>query len=251
MNKISERKVAVVTGGTSGIGRAVSLQLAKEGYRVLALYLRDRANADELTEMARQRDLQIETIRGDLTHPERFASIVEEIKAKTSQVDVLVHSAASGVHRASMELSPKHLSWTFEINVFAFHQLMTELRPMIPSGGRVIGVTSSGATRVIPFYSAVGASKGAMESLFRHYAQELAGQGIGTNLVCPGLVLTSAVEAFPDREARIRKTIEATPSGRLTTPDDVAGVVSFLCSPAAAQIVGQTIVVDGGKTLWS
>ena len=90
-----------------------------------------------------------------------------------------------------------------------------------------------------------------MESLFRHYAHEWAPQGIAVNLVCPGLVLTDAVEAFPDKETRTQKTIDVTPTGRLTTPDDVAKLVSFLCSPVAGQIIGQTITIDGGKTLIS
>jgi enoyl-[acyl-carrier protein] reductase III len=121
----------------------------------------------------------------------------------------------------------------------------------MPRGGRVIGVTSSGGTKVIPYYAAVGSSKGALESLFRHYAYELAPKGIIVNCVCPGLVLTDAIDAFPDREARIEKTKAATPSGSLIVPEEVANVISFLCQPEASNIVGQTIVLDGGKTLLS
>ena len=118
-------------------------------------------------------------------------------------------------------------------------------------GSKIVGITSSGGTRVIPYYAAVGASKGAMESLFRHYAAELAPKGINVNMVCPGLVLTDAVDAFPDKEERLDKVLKATPSGKLCTPEDVASVVEFLCSAESAQIVGQTIVIDGGKTLSS
>jgi enoyl-[acyl-carrier protein] reductase III len=122
---------------------------------------------------------------------------------------------------------------------------------MMNSGDRIVGITSSGGVRVVPYYAAVGSSKGALESLLRHYASELAPNGISVNMVCPGTVLTDAVDAFPDRDARIKKSIDATPSGRLTTPEEVADVVKFLCGPAAAQIIGQTIVIDGGKTLSS
>ena len=80
---------------------------------------------------------------------------------------------------------------------------------------------------------------------------ELASKGIAVNMVCPGTVMTDAVDAFPDRDARLKKSIDATPSGRLTTPEEVSNVVNFLCGPAAAQIIGQTIVIDGGKTLSS
>lgn len=248
---MSSKKTALITGGTRGIGRAVSLSLAEQGYQVFALYGRDRNSAQELETLAQEKNLQIRTLRGDLTHPEKFKVLLEELRSLVTQIDIVVHCAASGVHKKSMELTLKHMSWTFDINVFAIHHLIQSVLDLIPQGGRIVGVTSSGGTRVIPYYAAVGASKGALESLFRHYAAELAPQGIAVNCVCPGLVLTEAVEAFPDKEARLQKTMDATPSGRLTTPEDVAQVVSFLCSPAAAQIIGQTIVVDGGKTLSS
>lgn len=244
-------KNAIVTGGTRGIGRAVSLQLAQMGYQVFAMYGRNREAAEELVKFATSQNLKIETLRGDLTHSEKFENLLNEINSKTNQVDVIVHCAASGVHRPAMDLSKKHLNWTLDINVFAIHTLIQGLVEKMPSGSRIIAVTSSGGTRVIPFYAAVGASKGALESLFRHYASELAPKGIAVNCVCPGLVLTDAVDAFPDRESRVQKTLDSTPSGRLTTPEDVANVIAFLCTPAASQIIGQTLVIDGGKTLSS
>jgi enoyl-[acyl-carrier protein] reductase III len=244
-------KIATVTGGTRGIGRAVSLNLARDGYRVFALYGRDRAAADALVKDAAAQDLPVETIRGDLTRPEKLKAIVDEIRAKVTHVDAIIHCAASGVHRDAAQLSVKHLTWTFEINVFAIHSLIQALLDVMPRGSRIVGITSAGGVRVVPYYAAVGSSKGALESLFRHYASELAPRGIAVNLVCPGLVLTDSLDAFPDREARLKKTIEATPTGRLTTPEDVAQVVSFLVSPASAQVIGQTIVIDGGKTLSS
>ncbi len=244
-------KVAVVTGGTRGIGRAISLDLAKNGAQVFALYGRDRQSADELTALAQKDGSKIITIRGDLTHPEKFKETVGEIKAQAPKVDFVVHCAASGVHKEAIDLTLKHLRWTFDINVFAIHQLLQELVPLMPRNSRVIGITSSGGTRVIPYYAAVGSSKGALESLFRHYAHEWAPKGIAVNLVCPGLVLTDAVEAFPDKDNRTKKSIDATPSGRLTTPEDVAGLVDFLCSDLGSQIIGQTIAIDGGKTLIS
>lgn len=244
-------KTAVVTGGTRGIGRAVSLELARRGAHVFSLYARDRNSADELLKIAEEENLSIKCIRGDLTHPEKSKEVITELKSVVTEVNILVHCAASGVHKSAIDLSLKHMKWTFDINVFAIHNLLQEIFPLIPSGGRVIGVTSSGGTRVIPYYAAVGSSKGAMESLFRHYAFEWAPKGITVNCVCPGLVLTDAVEAFPDKESRTQKSVDATPTGRLTTPFDVAQLVGFLCSPLASQIVGQTITVDGGKTLIS
>lgn len=244
-------KIGVVTGGTRGIGRAVSLKLARQGAKVFALYGRDSKSAAELDELANKENLSITCIKGDLCNDEKFQMVVDAIRGATSEVHFLVHCAASGVHRNALDLSLKHLRWTFEINVFAIHHLLQSLIDIMPRGSRVIGVTSSGGTRVIPYYAAVGSSKGALESLFRHYAYELAPKGVAVNLVCPGLVLTEAIDAFPDREARVEKAKGATPTGELVVPEDVAEVVSFLCEPQAAQIVGQTLVIDGGKTLLS
>lgn len=243
------RRVAVVTGGTRGIGRAISMALAESGAVVYAVFARNRESAGTLTEAAASRGLDVRCLRADLTEDQMFRDCVEAIRKETDRVDVVVHSAASGVHRDVTALTPKHLAWTFGINVFAIHRLLLELVPLMPRGGRIVGITSQGGTRVVRQYGAVGASKGALESLLRHYAQELAARGITVNMVSPGMVITEAVEALPGKEERLRSALSGTPSGRLTTPEDVAAVVSFLCSPAAEQIIGQTIVVDGGRGL--
>ena len=251
MNKTLAGKNAVVTGGTRGIGKALSLALARSGAKVYALYARDRKAAEELTQLAQSEGLSIECIRGDLTDAEHLKAVTDRIRGECDKLDIVLHSAASGVHRKAEELSLKHLRWTFEINVFAFHELVRTLFDKIPPGGRIIAITSSGGTRVIPFYTAVGSSKGALEALMRHYAAEFAPKGVAVNCICPGLVLTDAVQAFPDKENRPEAALRATPSASLTTPEQVANTALFLCSDAASQIIGQTIVVDGGKTLSS
>src|SRR5688500_15458601 len=116
---MTQDKFSVVTGGTRGIGRAVSLELARQGQHVIALYGRDRKSADELSQLAQSENLRITCLRGDLTHPEKFKAVVDEIRALAQHVDHIIHCAASGVHKKSMELTLKHLNWTFDINVFA------------------------------------------------------------------------------------------------------------------------------------
>ena len=118
-------------------------------------------------------------------------------------------------------------------------------------GGSLISISSPGAQRVLPDYVVVGASKAAIESLTRYLAVELAPKNIVVNAVSPGIVETDALkhfDALADRNI-IHKAIAATPAGRLVTPEDVAGVVGFLCTPAAAMIRGQVIVIDGGYIL--
>lgn len=240
-------KVAVVTGGTRGIGRAISLALAAEGMWVLAPYARNRRAAGALEEEAKERGLSIVGVRGDLSKEQAFRATVDAIRGCCDRVDVLVHAAATGVHRPAAEITPKHLRFTLETNVVAAHALIRELLPLIPAGGRIVGLTSAGGVRALPTYAAVGASKGALEALLRHWAVELAPRGIAVNLVSPGTVRTEALAAMPDTEERIATAERRTPTERLATPEDVARVVLFLCGDEAAQIVGQTIVVDGGR----
>jgi enoyl-[acyl-carrier protein] reductase III len=226
------------------------LELARQGYGVKALFARDRESAKELTDIAEREGLDIATLKSDLSKKEGVDEAISQIKAQTSSVDAFVHCAASGVHRPAREISVKHLRWTFEINVLAVQQMLVDLVPMMPRGSRIVGLTSNGGTRTIPFYTAVGSSKGALDSLFRHWAVELAPSGIAVNLVCPGMVMTDAVEAFPDKDGRIEACIRQTPTGRMTTPADVGEFVGFLCkSTMGSQFVGQTFIIDGGKCI--
>ncbi len=119
-------------------------------------------------------------------------------------------------------------------------------------GGSIVGLTSTGSSRVIPDYVAVGASKAALETLTRYLGVELIRRNIHVNAVSPGVVDTDALRHFASaggQESILRKFIEAVPAGRLVAPEDVAAVVAFLCTPAAHMIVGQTIQVDGGFSL--
>src|SRR5215469_4577622 len=159
-------KVALVTGGTRGIGKASTLALANAGYRVYAVYARNRQAAQALTQYAKEHGLDIRCLRADLTDEDGRSFCLNTIKSETTTLDVIVHCAASGVHRETTKLTMKQMTWTFDVNVFSFHALLTELVPMIPSGGRIIGLSSFGATHVFSsFYAAVGSSKGALESL--------------------------------------------------------------------------------------
>jgi enoyl-[acyl-carrier protein] reductase III len=118
-------------------------------------------------------------------------------------------------------------------------------------GGHMVAISSPGSTRVLPDYVAVGASKAALEALVRYLAVELAPQNIVVNAVAPGIVLTDALKHFSvlSDSQIIDRTIANTPAGRIVTPEDVAEVVAFLCSPAAFMIRGQIIAIDGGFTL--
>jgi enoyl-[acyl-carrier protein] reductase III len=124
--------------------------------------------------------------------------------------------------------------------------LITLCLPRFPKGSNIVAVSSWSALRVMPSYTLVGSSKGALEALARHLAVELAPRGIRVNILTAGAVLTDVWKALPNSEARIAETILRTPAGRLVTAEEVAYGAQFLCSDASAGIIGHTLVIDGG-----
>jgi enoyl-[acyl-carrier protein] reductase III len=242
-------KTVLVTGGTRGIGRAISLRLAHVGAAVVANYARNDEAAAALKAEADREGLALEVLRADLTLPKGLAAAIERMAQPGAGIVSLVHCAATGVHRPFAELTARHLDFTLALNVRAFFELVKGLLPVLGDGSAVVALSSAGAVRAVPAYSAVGASKGALESLARHLAAELAPRGIRVNILSPGSVETGAWEAFPDKEQQLADARRRSPTGRLVTVEEVAFAAQFLCSPAARAIVGQTLVVDHGARI--
>ena len=239
----------LVTGGTRGIGRAISLRFARAGASVIANYVRNQKAADALKAAAEQEGLPIELCRADLTSAQGLAEIRRFIGDSGEPISGLVHCAATGVHHPLADLTTRHFDWTFALNVRAFFELVKALTDQFSSRSSIVAVSSMGAVRALPDYTLVGASKGALEALARHLAVELAPRGIRVNIIRPGSVETDAWEAIPDREERLAAAVRRTPIGRLVTAEEVASAAQFLCSEAAAGIVGQTLIVDGGSAV--
>jgi len=239
-------KTILVTGGTRGIGQAISLRLARAGATVMANYLRNDQSAEKLREIATEESLAITMCRADLTNQKGLEQLDSSLKEWGPNLSGLVHCAATGVHRPLQELTERHFDWTFNLNVRSFFMLSKLLVGRFSKGSSIVAVSSWGAARALPCYSVVGSSKGALDALARHLADELAPQGIRVNILTPGAVLTDAWKAMPSSDARIDDTIRRTPLGRLVTAEEVAYGAQFLCSDAAAGIVGHTLVVDGG-----
>lgn len=239
----------LVTGGTRGIGRAVSLRFARAGASVTANYLRNEEAAEELKATAEQEGLSIDLCRADLTSLQGLEKIERSIHETGGSLSGLVHCAATGVHRTLSELNVRHFDWTFSLNVRAFFELMQVLMSRFSERSSVVAISSIGAQRALPYYSLVGASKGALEALARHLAVELAPKGIRVNILAPGIVATEVWKVIPEAEVRVATAINDTPIKRLVTPEEVAWTAQFLCSQASTGIVGQTFVIDGGAAI--
>jgi len=239
-------KTILVAGGTRGIGQAISVHLARAGASVIANYLRNEQTAERLKTIAAEENLTISLCRADLTSERGLEQIDHTLQERGPYLSGLVYCAATGIHRPVGELTDRHFDFTFALNVRAFFKLIQLVKPRLQRGSSVVALSSWGATRALPYYTLVGASKGALEALARHLAAELAPEGIRVNILTAGAVLTDAWKAMPNSEARISETIRRTPAGRLVTPEEIACGVQFLCSDAASAMVGQTLILDGG-----
>jgi enoyl-[acyl-carrier protein] reductase III len=235
----------LVTGGTRGIGRAISLQFARAGASVIANYVRNEEEAESLLDIARAENLDIQPLRADLTGKKGLEQIDSALEGSDNLFG-FIHCAATGVHKPLEELTTRHMDWTFALNVRAFFELVQRLKGKFSDGASIVAVSSEGAVSAVPSYTLIGSSKGALESMARHMAVELAPHGIRVNILVPGTVLTDAWDSMPDKEARIEESCKLSPLGRLVTPEEVAGAAHFLCSDAARGVVGHRFVVDGG-----
>lgn len=243
-------KVALVTGGTRGIGRAISLALAASGADVVINYLNDEKSANDVADRVTAMGRKAVTVKANVGDSDEVARLFDVVAKHFDKVDIVISAAALGILRSALEVKPRLWQKVMQINAGALLSLAQGAVPLMKNqGGRMIALSSLGSSRVIPFYSAVGVSKAALESIARNLAFELAPQGINVNVVCAGVVETDALKFFPNRDELVGYSKQRTPAGRLCSPEDVAKVVLFLVSPLADMIHGQTIVVDGGYSI--
>lgn len=246
---MSTAPVALVTGGTSGIGVVIAQQLVEAGHRVAVSgrsEQRGSAVAAELGDRAR-------FVRTDLTATGAAADLISRATETFGRLDVLVNNAAIDHTGELLEVGEAEIRATFETNTFsAMNLLIAAARTMREQGdgGSIINITSRLASIGVPTMGIYSASKGAMLAFTKAAAIDLAPYNIRVNAVAPGMTRTPLyqewLDGLPDPEAEARRVAEAIPLGRIAEPADVAAVVRFLASPEASYLTGASIPVEGG-----
>jgi len=245
-----EGRAALVTGGDSGIGRAVALAFAREGADVAVAYLEEHDDAEETLRLVESAGRRGVLLPGDLGDPAHCADVVEETVRQLGRLDVLVNNAAfqGKTVQSITELDPERVERTFRTNVEAMFFLVRAAVPHLRPGAAIINVASIQAYKPTPSILDYASTKGAIVTFTKGLAQELASKGIRVNCVAPAPVWTPLVAAS-FRGEKLEHFGEDDPMGRPAQPADVAPVFVFLACGESRFVDGEVLGVTGGKPL--
>ncbi|MDM5297271.1 enoyl-[acyl-carrier-protein] reductase FabL [Bacillus pumilus] len=248
---MSQRKCALITGSSRGIGKEVALRLAEKGYDIVINYARSKKAALETAEEIEAMGVKTLVVKANVGQPEKIKDMFQQIEETFGRLDIFVNNAASGVQRPIMELEENHWDWTMNINAKALLFCGQEAAKLMEKngGGHIVSISSLGSIRYLENYTVVGVSKAALEALTRYLSVELSQKNIVVNAVSGGAIDTEALKHFPNREELLEDAKKNTPAGRMVEIKDMVDSVEFLVSGKADMIRGQTIIVDGGRSL--
>jgi enoyl-[acyl-carrier protein] reductase III len=242
---------ALVTGGSRGIGRACALELARRGCDVALSYVSNREAAEETAQEIRGLGRRAVVLQGDAGAVEANVAVVDGAIAQLGPLRYLVCNAANGTFASVADMTAADWDYTMAAHARALLLLSQRAAPSMrdAGGGAIVAISSLGARRVYDAYAAFGTAKAAIEALVRYLAVEFGPDGIRTNCVAGGVVLTDLFKAIPDWEGIAAASAERAPLRTVLDPEDIAQAAVFFLSDAAAKVTGQTLVVDAGFTL--
>lgn len=249
-------KIALVTGGSRGLGKNMALALAEKGTDVIITYLTQQAEAEKTAEEIRSKGRKAAVMFFDAANVKELDTFVEQVQStlqstwKTNRIDFLINNAGIGATLPIPQVTEEAFDNLLNIHFKGVYFLTQKLIPVMNDGGSVINL-SSGTTRFcVPGYSVYSSLKGAVEVFTKYIAKEFGARGIRANIVAPGPVETdfnnAAIRSNPQMKTYLSSL---SPLGRVGMPDDIGSVVAFLCSNEAAWINGQRIEVSGGINL--
>jgi 3-oxoacyl-[acyl-carrier protein] reductase len=242
-------KTALVTGASRGIGRSSALALARAGAQVLVHYGQGKAKAQLVAEEIRKAGGRAETIAADLAVADGASKLAQQVRAIVGdRLDILVANAGISKAATIEDTTVEDFDRLFAVNVRAPFFLVQQLLPIMCKGSNVILLSSLAARASVGTLAAYAATKGAVDTLVKHFAAALGPRGIRVNAVAPGVVQTDMSD-FTKTETGRDFTLGMQALKRLADPDDIGGVVAFLASDEARWITGDTLHVDGGSKL--
>jgi len=240
-------KIAVVTGGSRGIGDAIATRLAADGASVAVNYASHQAEANDVVQKIVQAGGKAIAIQADVSKTEDVRLLFKEVAERFEGLDMLINNAGA-THIRPMPIADatdETYDWTFAVNTKGTFLCLREAAKLMRSGGRIVNLSSTGVFSAHPGYAIYSAAKSAVEVFTRVLCKELKGRNITVNCVAPGATATE--QWLKGKSEELLQTIaNLSPLNRLGTPEDIAGVVAFLVSPQGGWVNGQVIRVNGG-----
>lgn len=246
---MKDKKVAIVTGGIKGTGRAILERFVAQGVDVVTNFRKDVATAEAFQKEFSDKKAKVHVIQADLGEEASIHKLFDFVKEHYGHLDYYIANAAATAFKPLLEIKPHHIEKTFAITVISFVagcQQSAEL--MKDRRGKIVAISGLDTHTYLPRHGVLGAAKSALETLVMYFAVELAPLQINVNAVNPGFLATTSTRIYMGSEFETIKAanLELTPRGRVTDGSDVADIVMFLCSDQADWICGQTIRADGG-----
>ena len=246
-------KVAIVTGGSGGIGQGICDRLAKEGAKIVVNYRSSADKAKAAKESVEKIGSQALIVKADLSKVDEINSLVAQTVEHFGKVDILVNNAGLELRDDFWDITEEDYDTVMNVNLkavfFAAQAVVKHFRET-NNPGRIINISSVHEELPFPHFTAYCASKGGVKMITRNLAVELGPLGITVNNVAPGAINTPINQTLIDDPAQLKKVTQNIPLGRLGEPEDVAGIVAFLASDEAKYMTGSTFYVDGGL-LWN
>lgn len=238
-------KVAIVTGASRGIGRAIALRLSQEGASVVVNYARGADQAKDVVSAIEAAGGKALAVQADVRKTAEIRDLFDRTQETYSQIDILVNNAGVILYKPLAEVTEAEFDNLFAINVKGTFFACQEAAKRMAEGGRIVNFSSSTTAMLLPTYGAYVATKGAVEQLTRSLAKELGDRQITVNVISPGPTDTELFTVGKTAE-QIQRFTQMTALGRLGKVEDIADVTAFLCSEQARWITGQNIRVNGG-----